>query len=137
MVFKWHIRRPLTSKWWPPQWHWKHLTTLFPMVQCVSVMAQWFGSNEFFFLFLFYLLSLGIALACKIWKVSCICSLYQNWSSFFWLLFILFWIIFYWFFFNFIPSYLVSFDFYIKFGPHSIYCYLFIYLFFNWFLFSI
>jgi len=41
------------------------------------------------------------------------------------------------FFFNFIPSYLVSFDFYIKFGPHSIYCYLFIYLFFNLFLFSI
>jgi hypothetical protein len=98
MVFKWDIRHPLTSKWWPPQWHWKHLTTLFPIMQRVSVMVHWFDSNEFFFLFLFYLFSLEIVFACKIWKVSCIYSLYQIWSSFFWLLFILFWIIFYWFF---------------------------------------
>jgi len=63
---------------------------------------------------------------------------YPIWSSFFWFLFNLFFIFFIDFFFNFAPHHLVSFNFYVKFNPHSFdYC---LFIFFpipNWILWSL
>lgn len=58
--------------------------------------------------------------------------LYSIWSSFFRLLFVLFVFIFFLFifFFNFIPHYLILFNFSIKFGPYFFNCCLFFSLFF-------
>jgi hypothetical protein len=99
----------------------------------VLVETWWWALTVFFFFsFLFFpLFFLRFVLACQNWKVSRYFVDVSSLNLIFLLLFVLFWIFFLLiFFFNLIPQHLVSFNFYIKFGSHFFYCYLFIFIIF-------
>jgi len=77
----------------------------------VSVADQWCGSNEFFSAPLFFSLSFG-----KIQKFSFVYFFIQSDSHFFNYYFFIFYILIS--FFNFVYHHLISFSFYIEFGPY-------------------
>jgi len=121
--FKWHMWCRSTSKFCLQGWCWKRLAVIFLLEPRVCTMTGWLGSRELFFF------SSLFSLFFPWWNIKVSFNLFFVFNLFLILLIVIFFLsILDWFlFFNFSSYHLVSFNFYIKFGPYSIWL-LFVFL---------